>query len=754
MSTLPQHTPATDTRIINLNIGGMTCASCVGRVERKLRKLEGVQPSVNLPLETARIIAPTTISDQDLIDTITKAGYTATLKNDQDTSNHTTPTKDHTQLLPRIWLAAILTLPVFLISMFGTFQFPHWGWVAALLSLPVAIYAAWPFHKSALTNARHLTSTMDTLVSLGIISSYLFSLTQLIINPQLTSAHALHHSGHMDHQLYFDSATMIALFLLIGRYVEARTQRKSSEALRKLLDLGAKTVTILQPTKNQAPQEITIPIKDLLPGDHFLVRPGEKIATDGIITAGHSSINTSLLTGESLPVEVKPGDAVTGATINTTGTLTVQASRVGSETTLAQIGRLVAEAQATKAPIARLADRISAVFVPAVLAISALTLAGWLTFTGDTEAAFTAAVSVLVIACPCALGLATPTALLAGTSRGSQLGILIKSAQVLESTKTLTHLALDKTGTLTTGQLTVQGIYALDGYDSAQDVLLPAAAVEAPSEHPIARALAEHGRTQAPLAPVTDFQSTTGGGVQGTIETPQGPRQVHVGQATYLRSQGIELTPSQEAQVTTLHSQGLTTVLVALNRTLTGFICLQDTPKADAATAITQLKELGITPLLLTGDAHPVALAIASQVGISPHQVYAEVTPQEKVAKIQELQKTHGTGIGMVGDGINDAAALAQADLGIAMGSGTDVAMEASDMTIMRPQLTTLPTAIRLSHATLKLIKSNLFWAFGYNLIAIPIAAAGLLNPMIAGAAMAFSSVFVVLNSLRLQKFS
>lgn len=755
------------THILNLDIGGMTCASCVGRVERKLRKIDGVQPSVNLPLESARVIVPDGVNDEDIIKAVEGAGYTASIKaeNASASESEDAALDQMKQLKKRIWVAAIFSIPVFLISMFSVFQFPNWGWVVAVLAIPVATYAAWPFHRAAFINARHLSSTMDTLISLGIITSYLFSIVHLFLDPSMTAHAGLAHMRYMEsigestagmesmnHSLYFDSSTMVALFLLIGRYIENRTSHRSSEALRKLLDLGAKTVTVLQPVKGGEPQEVTISVKDLLPDDEFIVRPGEKIATDGVVISGRSAIDTSLLTGESVPVEVETGDEVTGATINTSGTLTVRATRVGSETTLAQMGRMVSEAQSTKAPIARLADRISSVFVPTVIVISLLTLAGWWIATGDINQAFVAAVSVLVIACPCALGLATPTALLAGTSRGSQLGILIKSAQVLEDTRGVNTIVMDKTGTVTEGKLEVMETVPFGSRDGLSEVLIPAAAVEARSEHPIAQAIANAGKAQGALPAVADFESAAGGGVRGVVEVAGVARTVRVGQKSYLSRAGIELSEAEAAELVRQQERGFTTIIVAVDDAIAGLICLQDTPKADAVRAISELKELGLTPVLLTGDAAPVARAVAAQVGIDSNDVFAGVSPEYKVSKIQELQEA-GRGVGMVGDGVNDAAALARADLGIAMGSGTDVAMEAADMTIMRSDLESIPTAIRLSRATLKLIKSNLFWAFGYNVIAIPIAISGLLNPMIAGAAMAFSSVFVVLNSMRLQRF-
>ena len=748
-----------DTRIVNLNVGGMTCASCVGRVERKLKKI-GVEPSVNLPLETARVVAPASVTDQQLIETIEKAGYTASLKQD---AVEQVDEAEQDSLTPRLWVAAVFTLPVFLISMFATFQFPHWGWVVAALTLPVATWAALPFHRPAWTNLRHGSFTMDTLISLGVIASYAFSLWQLAIDPAMT-AHAGHGASSpgshgMDHMLYFDAAAMITLFLLAGRSIEHRTARRSSQALRALLNLGAKSATVLQ-----GGREVQIPVKDLLPGDLFVVRPGEKIAVDGEVLEGRSAVDASLLTGESVPVEVGVGDAVVGATVNTSGSLTVRATRVGSDTVLAQMSRTVAEAQSTKAPIARLADRVSAVFVPVVIALALVTLVGWLLVTGDLNAAFTAAVSVLVIACPCALGLATPTALLAGTSRGSQLGILIRSAQVLESTKQLRTVVLDKTGTVTTGTFTLAEVIPFTGRED-QDagwLLALAGAAESRSEHPVARAITQAAQAAAeagtPLPKVTDFESAPGGGVRATLleQTPADeslPVTVLVGQPSFLVSEGVELSETHTRALLAEQEAGRTTVVLAIGGQPAALLALHDTPKAGASEALAELRALGLTPVLLTGDAEPVARAVAARVGIAPENVYAGVSPSDKLATVTRLQEG-GVGVAMVGDGVNDAAALAQADVGVAMGSGTDVAMEAADMTIVRSDLGSLPTAIRLSRATLRLIKSNLFWAFAYNTVAIPVAAAGLLNPMIAAAAMAFSSVFVVLNSTRLLRFT
>lgn len=789
----------------------MTCASCVGRVERKLRKIPGVDPAVNLPLESARVIVPEGVSDDQIVETINNAGYKAHLKNgpragaatDASTSDgggqHTTPSMKG-GFTDRIIYAAILGVPIFLISMFPSFQFPNWGWVVAVLTAPVAFWCAAPFHRAALINARHGSSTMDTLVSLGVVLAYFYSLAQLLMNPALT-AHVHHAGGSFwsmftgNHApLYFDSASMVTLFLLIGRAIEHRTRNRSSEALRTLLSMGAKEATLLRTDKQGVTKQVQVPVEDLMPDDLFLVRPGEKIATDGVVVEGSSAVDASLLTGESVPVEVHPGDTVTGATVNTSGSLTVRATRVGAETTLAKMGELVASAQETKAPIARLADRVSAVFVPVVLVISALTLVGWWLVSGDGAAAFNAAVTVLVVACPCALGLATPTALLAGTGRGWQLGILIRNAQVLEATSTVDRVVLDKTGTVTTGEMSVAFYGTFGDYESAGDlsgispdsagsknerslsVLRDAAAVEALSEHPIARAIAGFAREQGVLAEGASAPSVSGfegvpGGVRGVLSgagegAESGASQlVVVGTPEYLQAAGAQLSEAQLALLDQARRAGLTTVVVARGEAPNneaaenapapqpvGMISVADTPKPEAAETMAQLRELGLEPILLTGDAPQVAQAVASKVGISAENVYAGVTPEGKSQVIEKLQAA-GHRVAMVGDGVNDAPALALAELGIAMGSGTDVAAEAADIVLTRSDVASVVTALRLSRATLRTIKSNLFWAFAYNSAAIPVAVAGLLNPMIAAAAMAFSSVFVVLNSMRLTAF-
>ena len=798
------------TRIIHVDIQGMTCASCVGRVERKLRKIPGVDPAVNLPLESARVIVPEGVSDEQIVETINNAGYTAHLKNGPHAGagtnasasggghHHSTPSMTG-GFTDRIIYAAILGVPIFLISMFPSFQFPNWGWVVAVLTAPVAFWCAAPFHRAALINARHGSSTMDTLVSLGVVLAYFYSLAQLLMNPALT-AHVHHAGGSFwsmftgNHApLYFDSASMVTLFLLIGRAIEHRTRDRSSEALRTLLSMGAKEATLLRTDKQGVTKQVQVPVEDLMPDDLFLVRPGEKIATDGVVVEGSSAVDASLLTGESVPVEVHPGDAVTGATVNTSGALTVRATRVGAETTLAKMGELVASAQETKAPIARLADRVSAVFVPVVLVISALTLVGWWLISGDGSAAFNAAVTVLVVACPCALGLATPTALLAGTGRGWQLGILIRNAQVLEATSTVDRVVLDKTGTVTTGEMSVAFYGTFGDYESAGDlsgispesagskndrslsVLRDAAAVEALSEHPIARAIAGFAREQGVLAEGASAPSVSGfegvpGGVRGVLSgagegaESGASRLVVVGTPEYLQAAGAQLSEAQLALLDQARRAGLTTVVVARGEALdeapsntsalqpVGMISVADTPKPEAAETMAQLRELGMEPILLTGDAPQVAQAVASQVGISAENVYAGVTPEGKSQVVRQLQEA-GHRVAMVGDGVNDAPALALAELGIAMGSGTDVAAEAADIVLTRSDVASVVTALRLSRATLRTIKSNLFWAFAYNSVAVPIAVAGLLNPMIAAAAMAFSSVFVVLNSMRLTAF-
>ncbi|MDD1478583.1 heavy metal translocating P-type ATPase [Arthrobacter sp. H16F315] len=744
----------TNSRIIELDIQGMTCASCVARVERKLGKLDGVQASVNLPLESAQITVPDAITDQQILDTVAATGYSARLRaapaaradGPEENTAGTAPEQSHDApaasaiLRPRLLLAAVLTLPVVIISMVPAAQFPQWGWWVFALSLPVVTWAAWPFHRAAAINARHLASTMDTLVSIGVGAAFLFSTWQLIADPSLTEHPGMEMSAHT---LYFEVAAVVTTFLLLGRYLEANAKQRAGNALKELLNLGAKEATVL---RNGV--EFQIPADRLAPGDVFLVRPGEKIATDGFVLDGNSAVDTSLITGESLPVEVGVDDAVTGATINTNGRLLVKATRVGSETTLAQMGRLVSQAQSGKAPIARLADRISAVFVPIVLGVAAATFAGWMLSTTDLQASFTAAVAVLVIACPCALGLATPTALLTGTGRGAQLGILIKGPQVLEDTRTVDTIVLDKTGTVTTGQLSVAGIHSFSGAAN-EEILALAGAVEAASEHPIARAIAREAKGEGPLGSVTGFESAPGGGVRGTV----GGRHIVAGRAGWLQENGIMPHEDHHAALQSQEGTGATVIWVGVDGQAAGIISLTDTVKDGSAAAIARLKALGLRPVLLTGDNAAAAAIVAAQVGIPAEDVLAGVLPEGKVDVVRKFQAAGAT-VAMAGDGVNDAAALAQADLGIAMGSGTDVAIAAADLTVMGNDLGQVAQAIELSRRTLATIKTNLFWAFFYNAIGIPVAALGLLNPMIAGAAMAASSVLVVSNSLRLRRFT
>ncbi|MCH6468491.1 heavy metal translocating P-type ATPase [Sinomonas terrae] len=726
-------------RVVELDIQGMTCASCVRRVEHKLGAIQGVQASVNLPLESARVFAPAGVDDQQLIERVAAAGYTARLH--EPAEGHEEHDDPGVQLLPRLVVAAVLTVPVFAFSMVPGLEFPNWGWWAAALSLPVVTWASWPFHRAAAIAARHGSSTMDTLVSLGVVAAYAFSLGQLLVNPALTAGHSME-SG----SLYFEVAAVVVTFLLLGRFLEARAKARAGSALKALLDLGAKYAVLLKDGI-----EYRIPAGELIPGDVFAVRPGEKIAADGIVREGSSAVDVSLLTGESVPAEVGPGDRVTGATVNASGRLVVEATRVGSETTLAAMGRLVSEAQASKAPIARLADRISGVFVPVVLAIAVVTFVVWLLVGGGLAAAITAAVSVLVIACPCALGLATPVGLLAGSGRGAQLGILIRGPQVLEDTRAVNTLVLDKTGTVTTGRLAVDAVDPAAGWN-ANEVLTLAGAVESASEHPIAQAIAASARSAAgsvsTLPRVEHFRSAPGGGVVGIV----GQRTVVVGRSSWLRENGVAAPDSLRELFAAREEAGATAVWVAVDGHVAGFVSLRDTLKPGSAAAVGRLKALGLRPVLLTGDNPAVAARVAAEVGIAPSDVFAGVSPEGKVDAVRRLQ-SQGSRVAMAGDGVNDAAALAQADLGIAMGSGTDVAREAADLTVMADDLGQVALAIELSRSTLRVIKTNLFWAFAYNTIGIPVAALGLLNPMIGGAAMAASSVLVVANSLRLTRF-
>ncbi|MFS0701443.1 heavy metal translocating P-type ATPase [Cellulomonas sp. 179-A 4D5 NHS] len=848
---------------VDLAVEGMTCASCVARVEKRLGRLPGVTATVNLPLESAhveiRVPDDGTAADEAaLVEAVRKAGYDARVTgrrpgpavdvqdalvaNDavppadtvpapahhgehapaHDGVAHATaqhdahpmdpfehalsghsmgeghdmdpgadmsaPTPDRgADLRRRLVVAAVLSLPVLVLSMVPATQFRGWQWVVAALALPVATWAAWPFHRAAAKAARHGASTMDTLVSIGIVAATGWSLWALLLGgagtlgmrmePTLFPADAAG-TGTAMPELYFEVAAIVTTFLLAGRYAEHRSRRRAGDALRALLDLGAKDVALLVTGPDGRRTEQRVPVDRLQPGDEFAVRPGEKVATDGVVVSGTSAVDASLLTGEPVPVDVSPGDAVTGATVNTSGHLVVRATRVGEETQLAQIGRLVAAAQTGKAPVQRLADRISAVFVPIVLVLAVATFAGWVVTGGGVQAAFTAAVAVLIIACPCALGLATPTALLVGTGRGAQLGVLIKGPQILEETRRVDTVVLDKTGTITQGRMRLVDVVPAEG-TSAADVLRYAGAVEGMSEHPIARAIADAADEAVTTSVVTtavsagstevgadgvgigsdevrEFRNEPGRGVVGVVRTAHSgvglARRVLVGRPAWLEEQGVRTEVLAE-RFAASEADGATAVMAAWDGSARGVLVLRDPVKDTSADAVAQLRALGLRPVLLTGDNAGAARAVARTVGIPEADVVAEVLPADKVSVVQRLQ-AEGRRVAMVGDGVNDAAALAAADLGLAMGTGTDVAIEAADVTLVRGDLRSAAQAIRLSRRTLRVIQQNLFWAFAYNVAAIPLAASGLLNPMIAGAAMAFSSVLVVGNSLRLRAFA
>ncbi|QDW61501.1 cation-translocating P-type ATPase [Oerskovia sp. KBS0722] len=870
---------------VDLAIEGMTCASCVARVEKRLNRVDGVEATVNLPLESAHVVLPEGVTDAELVAAVEKAGYqarvtgrraaspavsarvaapgAAVVSEPASTPAHagsdtpvapmpapapaplastdtSAPTRDRgADLGRRLKVAAVLTLPVVLLSMVPALQFPGWQWVVTALALPVVTWGAWPFHTAAFRAARHGASTMDTLVSIGVIAATLWSLWALLlggageIGMRMTVSLLPSRAHSSMPELYFEVAAVVTTFLLAGRWSEHRSRRKAGDALRSLLAMGAKDAERVTTGPDGRRVTERVPVSALREGDLFTVRPGEKVATDGVVVEGASAVDTSLLTGEPVPVDVTPGDDVTGATVNTSGHLLVRATRVGEETTLAQIGRLVSQAQTGKAPVQRLADRISAVFVPIVLVLAVLTLGGWLLAGASTQFAFTAAVAVLIIACPCALGLATPTALLVGTGRGAQLGILIKGPEVLESTRRVDTIVLDKTGTVTQGRMALERVVtregaldlsseaaraaagsSSDGPDgAAHHALRLAGAVEGLSEHPIAQAIASaatrvagevddpvsepastggHARSDTSSgavvetgadgvvigsAQVFDFVSSPGGGVSGLVRTahsglsPAGAlnaQRVLVGRPSWLAEQGVAFDVSEPARpqgharsdnpgtdlrraFDEAESTGATAVVVAWNGTAQGVLVLRDPVKETSAQAVTELRALGLSPLLLTGDNAGAARVAARQVSIAEEDVIAQVLPQDKVDVVARL-RAEGRVVAMVGDGVNDAAALAGADLGLAMGTGTDVAIEASDITLVRGDLRSTATAIRLSRQTLRVIKQNLFWAFAYNVAAIPLAAAGLLNPMIAGAAMAMSSVLVVGNSLRLRR--
>ncbi|MDO3647567.1 heavy metal translocating P-type ATPase [Nocardia mangyaensis] len=742
--TTATHKPGTGQ--VELVIGGMTCASCANRIEKKLNKLDGVTATVNYATEKARVDVTGDVSAEELIATVEQAGYSAALPAPK--VEDTTPAEDDptAALRTRLLVSLVLTVPVIAMAMIPALQFTNWQWLSLTLAAPVVVWGALPFHQAAWTNLRHGTATMDTLVSMGTLAALSWSVYALFWGTAGTPGmtHPFEFTiARMDGtgNIYLEAAAGVTTFILAGRYFEARSKRRAGAALQALLELGAKEVAVLRDGV-----ETRIPVERLAVGDEFLVRPGEKIATDGVVSEGSSAVDASMLTGESVPVEVGAGDSVTGATVNVGGRLLVRATRIGADTQLAQMARLVEDAQTGKAQAQRLADRISGIFVPIVIALAVATLGFWLGTGGAVAAAFTAAVAVLIIACPCALGLATPTALMVGTGRGAQLGILIKGPEVLESTREVDTIVLDKTGTVTTGKMTLLDVLPAEG-ELRSRVLELAAALENSSEHPIAQAIAKGAKDEvATLLPVEGFANVEGLGVQGVVDG----HAVIVGRARLLADWSQPLPESLETAMADAESAGKTAVAVGWDGKARGVLVVADAVKPTSAQAISQFRELGLTPILLTGDNARAARAIGDEVGID--EVIAEVLPQDKVDTVKRLQ-AEGKVVAMVGDGVNDAAALAQADLGLSMGTGTDVAIEASDLTLVRGDLRAAADAIRLSRRTLATIKGNLFWAFAYNVAAIPLAMAGLLNPMLAGAAMAFSSVFVVSNSLRLRRF-
>jgi Cu+-exporting ATPase len=751
--TLQANTPGA-LNDVELAIGGMTCASCAARIEKKLNKLDGVSATVNYATEKAKVSYPPHLTPADLVTVVEATGYSAIAPSpaagDEDTRADTESDdrdREAASWRQRLIVSAVLTAPVLAMSMIPALQFDNWQWISLTLASPVVVWGAWPFHRAAVTNARHGAATMDTLISVGVSAAWLWSLWALLFTHAgmtgMRMPFDLFPDGEADVHIYLEVAAAVTTFIIAGRYFEARAKRQSGAALRALLDMGAKDVAVLRDGT-----EVRVPVSQLAVGDRFLVRPGEKVATDGVVEDGTSAVDASMLTGEPVPVEVGIGDAVVGATVNAGGRLVVRATRVGADTQLAQMARLVEDAQNGKAQVQRLADRVSAIFVPIVIALSLATLAGWLLTGHSVTAAFTAAVAVLIIACPCALGLATPTALLVGTGRGAQLGVLIKGPEVLESTRVVDTIVLDKTGTVTTGRMELVEAVPADDVDGV-DLLRLVGALENASEHPIGQAIATGAsqRLDPQLPDVEGFTSSQGLGVAGVVDG----HAVVAGRPGWLAQEWSQpLDPHLARVVDSAEQEGRTVIAAGWDGAARGVLVVSDAIKPTSALAVTELKELGLRPVLLTGDNERAARAVAAEVGID--EVIAEVLPADKVAVVERLQR-EGRTVAMVGDGVNDAAALATADLGIAMGTGTDVAIEASDLTLVRGDLRAAVDAIRLSRRTLRTIKGNLFWAFAYNVAALPLAALGLLNPLIAGAAMAFSSVFVVSNSLRLRRF-
>ncbi len=736
------------TEHVELPIAGMTCASCANRIERKLNKLDGVTASVNYATEKATVdFDAGAVAPEQLLEAVAAAGYEAVLPSAEPSAGDREPSDETAPLRQRLVISSLLAAPVFLVAMIGPLQFDNWQWLSLALASPVVVWGAWPFHRAAWANLRHATATMDTLISVGVLAAWLWSLYALIFgdagDPGMRMTFDLiPDKAGGTHEIYLEVASVVTVFILAGRYFEARAKRRAGSALKALLELGAKDVAVLDADGT----ERRIGIEQLQAGDRFVVRPGEKVATDGVVEKGTSAVDQSLLTGESVPVEKHPGDEIAGASVNAGGRLVVRATRVGADTALAQIARLVTGAQSGKAPVQRLADRVSGIFVPVVITLAAGTLGFWIGAGESVEFAFTAAVAVLIIACPCALGLATPTALLVGTGRGAQLGLLIKGPEVLESTRKVDTIVLDKTGTVTTGSMALAEVVTADGTDRA-DVLRLAGALEDASEHPIAQAIARTAREETgPLPEVEGFANREGLGVEGVVDG----HALLVGRPSLMNEWSLELPDDLSRARAAAEQRGRTAVLAAWDGAVRAVLVVADTVKPTSAQAVATLKGLGLRPILLTGDNEATARAVAAEVGID--EVIAEVLPSDKAAIVRGLQND-GHVVAMVGDGVNDAPALAQADLGLSIGTGTDVAIEASDLTLVTGDLRAAADAIRLSRSTLRTIKQNLAWAFGYNIAALPLAAAGLLNPLLAGAAMAFSSVSVVANALRLRRF-